>query len=134
AVAHGFNPVEGSDAWARRVDGSAGTLLVGSLRTFLFVVLGAGVIFAHARQLLTTRALAWSLVALTAADLWTIDRIYWQFSPPAKVLYAPDAIVDYLKQQTQPARVLVFAPDDRSFKHPDPFFGTRGTGEGTGLM
>jgi hypothetical protein len=39
-------------------------------------------------------------------DLWTIERLYWIFSPPAKVIYASDPIVEMLKAEPQPVRVL----------------------------
>jgi hypothetical protein len=41
-----------------------------------------------------------------AIDLWTVERIYWMFSPPARVIYASDPIVDMLKAEPQPVRVI----------------------------
>ena len=43
---------------------------------------------------------------LVAADLWSVERLYWHFSPPASVTYASDAAIDYVRAQTQPGRVL----------------------------
>jgi hypothetical protein len=45
---------------------------------------------------------------LMAVDLWTIERVYWLFSPPAKVIYASDPIIELLKKEPQPVRVLPF--------------------------
>jgi hypothetical protein len=54
-------------------------------------------------------------------DLWTVERLYWMFSPPAKVIYASDAIVDMLKAEPQPVRVLAL-PFEQPVQ-PDPFLG-----------
>jgi hypothetical protein len=35
-----------------------------------------------------------------------VERLYWQFSPPASVTYASDAAIDYVRAQPQPGRVL----------------------------
>jgi hypothetical protein len=39
-------------------------------------------------------------------DLWSVERLYWMFSAPANVIYASDPIVDVLKAEPQPVRVL----------------------------
>jgi hypothetical protein len=62
---------------------------------------------------------AWALLVLVAVDLWTIEHAYWMFMPPAKVIYASDPIVEMLKSEPQPARVLpleIRQPQER-----DPF-------------
>jgi hypothetical protein len=124
----------GIQAWTDKVASNSSDLLVGSLRTLFFVVLAAGLVLARQRRVIGARALAWGIVALVGADLWTIDRLYWLFSPPARILYAPDAIVEYIKKQPEPGRVLVWTPDENGIVHPDPYFGAHGGGEGTGLM
>jgi hypothetical protein len=48
----------------------------------------------------------WALVVLIGVDLWTVERLYWMFSPPAKTIYAGDPIVEALRAETQPVRVL----------------------------
>ena len=40
---------------------------------------------------------------MMAVDLWTIERLYWMFMPPAKVIYAGDPIIEALKTRA-PAR------------------------------
>jgi hypothetical protein len=54
-------------------------------------------------------------------DLWTVERLYWMFSPPAKVIYASDSIVEMLKAEPQPVRVLAL-PFEQPVQ-PDPFIG-----------
>jgi hypothetical protein len=39
-------------------------------------------------------------------DLWSIERLYWMFSPPAKTIYAGDAITKALQADPQPSRIL----------------------------
>jgi hypothetical protein len=109
-------------------------LLVGGWRSFFFIAIAAIGVLAFWRKALTARALAWALVGATAADLWSIDRLYWLFSPPAHVLYASDPVIDYLERQQQPGRVLVSKRGDEGLAHPDPYFGSNGSGSGAGLM
>jgi hypothetical protein len=45
-------------------------------------------------------------VALAAADLWSVERRYFRFSPPARVLYASDATIEYLQRLEEPGRVM----------------------------
>ena len=49
-----------------------------------------------------------------AVDLWSVERLYWMFSPPAKVIYASDPIIDVLKSEPQPVRVLSFLSQRRT--------------------
>jgi hypothetical protein len=43
---------------------------------------------------------------VVVADLWTIDRRFFDFKPPASELFADDAITAKLRQETRPFRVL----------------------------
>jgi Bacterial membrane protein YfhO len=55
-------------------------------------------------------------------DFWSIERRYWQFSAPASELYKTDAIIEHIKAQPEPGRVLSLLvqtpPSGR-----DPFLG-----------
>jgi hypothetical protein len=84
-------------------------LFVGAWRSFLFVAVTAGLGLAILRGKVSGRAAAWGLAALMAFDLWTIERIYWMFMPRAASIYASDPIIDALKSEPQPARVIAFA-------------------------
>ncbi|MEA2764243.1 MAG: hypothetical protein QOK07_647 [Gemmatimonadaceae bacterium] len=93
----------------RQLDGvraNSGALIAGAWRSFAFVALAAALGFATLRGRISTRTAAWALAALMTIDLWTIERLYWMFSPQAKVIYASDPIVDILKAEPQPVRVL----------------------------
>ncbi len=109
ATTGALTSIAGSFADDRQIDAvqaNAGALIAGARRSFAFVALAAGLGFATLRGKISTRAAAWSLAVLMVADLWTVERLYWMFSPPAKVTYASDPIVDMLKAEPQPVRVL----------------------------
>ena len=91
-----------------RVLANKGALFIGAWRSFFFVCLVVGLGFALLRGKLSSRAAAWALAALVTVDLWTIERSYWVFSPPAKEIFASDPIIDMIKAEPQPARVLAF--------------------------
>jgi hypothetical protein len=91
-----------------RVLANRGALVAGAWRSFLFVFLVVSLGFALLRERIPTRVAAWVVAGLVAIDLWTVERLYWTFSPPANVLYASDPIIDMLKAEPQPVRVLPF--------------------------
>jgi Bacterial membrane protein YfhO len=81
-------------------------LIAGAWRSFAFVFLFAALGFAFLSRRIAARAAVIVLALLMTADLWTIERLYWMFSPPANVIYASNAIVDALKAESQPMRVM----------------------------
>ena len=81
-------------------------LVFGALRSALFIALGAGLLWAWTRERVSARVVAWSVAALMALDLWTIERHYWMFSPRAAQLYATDPAIEAMKAAPQPGRVV----------------------------
>ena len=67
---------------------------------------------------------------LVALDLWSIERLYWQFSPPASQLFASDPIIEYLKAVKEPGRVLALQLSPQTDAQRDPYLST----ESNGLM
>ena len=63
-------------------------------------------LLAFKRNKIPRAAVGWAIALLAAVDLWTILRLYWVFSAPAAQLYASDAVIDYVKRDPQPARVV----------------------------
>ncbi len=104
-----------------RVQANRGALFLGAWRSFAFVVMAFAVWYGFTRNKLSIRLTAWSLALLVAVDLWSIERLYWMFSEPAKTIYATDPIVDLLKREPQPVRVLAFPV--RQTRGPDAFLG-----------
>ena len=75
-----------------------------------------------------------ALATIIVVDLWSIERLYWRFSPPAGVLYRSDPLIEYLKRAPQPGRVIPVALQPLTSGMRDPFLGGQGEGKGTGLM
>jgi hypothetical protein len=89
-----------------RVLANRGDLMIGAWRSFFFVALVVGLGLAAQRGKISGKGAAWALAALMVIDLWTIERLYWMFSAPAKVIYASDPTVEMLRAEAQPVRVL----------------------------
>jgi hypothetical protein len=85
---------------------NASALRLGALRLLMFSVLSGGVLWALAAGRASRALAALLVVAVTAADLWSIDRQFYEFSPRASVLFKDDAITSHLKAQAAPFRVL----------------------------
>lgn len=83
-----------------------GALLAGTLRSLLFAAAILGVIFTAMRGRIPTRVLVWVVPAIVTADLWSIARKYWIFSPPAKEIFAADAAMTVMMADSVPGRVL----------------------------
>ncbi len=105
---------------AERIDVNAPDVKVGALRSLLFVVLTCGAILLMAKGKITARIAGWALVALVVVDLWSIERFYWEFSPPANRLYATDTSIEFLKKIDQPVRVLTVGIPDFPMATNDP--------------
>jgi len=97
--------------------------LLGSLRSILFVVLTLGIIWASATGRLSRRATAGALAALVAIDLWSIERLYWKFSPRAQTLFAADPAIERMRADSSPGRVLAFAPRGSAADRDPTFYG-----------
>jgi hypothetical protein len=98
---------------------NSGALIAGAWRSFAFVALAVALGLATLGGRISARAAAWALAAVMTIDLWTVERLYWMFSPLAKVIYASDSIVDMLKAEPQPVRVLA-VPFEQP-RQPDAF-------------
>ena len=102
-------------------------IVMGAVRGFAFAALAVAALFGLVRQKVTPVLAAYALAALVAADLWSVERLYWRFSEPASVLYASDSITRYLNELDQPVRVLAFGGGPGVAEH-DPAL------QGDGLM
>jgi len=113
-----------------RVADNQGALFEGSVRSFLVAAATLGILFALLLNKLRATHAAWALIALAAVDLWSIERLYWQFSPTASQLFASDSIIDYLKSVKEPGRVLALQLSPQTDAQRDPYLST----ESNGLM
>jgi hypothetical protein len=91
---------------ADRVAENQAAVAVGAIRCLIFVVLLSSAILLYRRQRITATVTAALLGVLVAADLWSVERLYWRFSPPASVTFASDAAIDSVRAQKEPGRVL----------------------------
>jgi len=81
----------------------------GTLRSTLFGVMALACLFLLSTGRVSKEAGGYLLAGIVAVDLWSIERLYWQFSPGASVTFAADSTIAYIKAQPQPGRVLQFA-------------------------
>ena len=123
-----------ADQFASRANANAAEVILGAWRSFLFVALAVGALFWYLRTRTSVALVGVALAAIVALDLWSVEREYWMFSPPARVLFASDPALEMLKKEPQPGRVVVLAQGDSGIVASDPYFGTDGQGRGTGLM
>lgn len=110
-----------------RVQANAGAVTLGAWRSFLFVLVAGAVLIAFIRGKLSLVAAGWLLAAATAADLWTVERHYWMFSPPASEIYASNPVIQYIQQHnvTEQGRVYGVALAPGAAIH-DPLLGYDG--------
>lgn len=90
----------------------------GAIRSTLFAVLALATIFLIGSRRLSRMAGGALLAGVLVVDLWTVERLYWQFSEPAAKLFAADATIEYVRQQPVPGRVLTLP---QQVLHRDPF-------------
>jgi len=91
---------------AARVTANADALQGGALRLLVVVVLGGGILWAVWRGRLTGAAAAAALAVAVVGDLWSVDRLFFEFRDPASVTYADDAVTSRLRAVAKPYRVL----------------------------
>lgn len=112
-----------SIAPAQKVDyvaGNASAMQLGALRSLLFVGLAVGTLWLQTARRVPATVAAWVLAAIVAIDLWSVDRVYYRFSPPASELYGSDEAIDYLKKLREPGRVIALPLADMQVQN-DPF-------------
>jgi hypothetical protein len=102
-------PPEYIEAFSQKASANRAQAILGVWRSFFFTLAGAGLVWAFVTERFAPRPLVLGLIALLIVDLWSIERMYWTFSPRAKQLYATDAAIDAIKadmaKEGQPGRV-----------------------------
>jgi hypothetical protein len=88
---------------------NAEPLRAGAARLLLFVVLAGGAFWAIGVGKVRGAAAAALLLAVMSADLWSIDRQFYTFSPRAAELFRDDPVTAALRQVKPPYRVFDFA-------------------------
>jgi len=91
---------------APKLAANAPELQRGALRLLVVVALAAGVFWAIWTGRLRHYAAAGALGIVVVADLWSIDRRFFDFKTPPSELFADDALTAKLRQEPKPFRVL----------------------------
>lgn len=91
---------------AAHVVANAGPLQAGALRLLVTVLIGGGILWAIWKRKLDGTLAAAALVFAVGADLWSIDRLFFDFREPAAQLYRDDEITTRLRATPKPFRVL----------------------------
>ncbi len=102
AIAEGIAMAQRMEA----VQANAPALRLGSLRLLLFVALGGAVLWAAAAGRLRAGLAALLVAGVVVADLWSVDRQFYLFSPRAAELFKDDEVTSRLRQTPMPYRVL----------------------------
>jgi hypothetical protein len=91
---------------ASRVVANASALQLGALRLLLVVVIGGGVLWAVWRGRIAGAGATAALAVIVIGDLWSIDRLFFEFRDPAAVTFRDDAVTSRLRAEPKPFRVL----------------------------
>ncbi len=91
---------------AEAVFANAGALKSGAVRLLAFAVIATLLLWATVTRKMPARIATLALVAATSLELWSIDRLFFNWSPRATQLFADDAVTTYLEKAPKPYRVL----------------------------
>ena len=94
------------------------SLIGGAVRSFIFAAACIAVMWAVATKRLGGVRGAAALVALATLDLWSVNRRYFRFSPPARALYGSNAAIQYLQQLEEPGRAIALSLGEGGFGDP----------------
>ncbi len=108
---------------ADRVSLNDANLMAGAWRSFIFLAGTVLVVWMLGVKRLTPALAGWALAALTVADLWSVERQYFRFSAPAAEIYASDAVIEHIKREPQPVRVITTALAEGAAYHDPALFG-----------
>ncbi|NUQ20345.1 MAG: hypothetical protein HOQ09_05225 [Gemmatimonadaceae bacterium] len=109
AISGGFGVMIDSLADPARLQAAGdgrGLLTWDALRILVLGGIAIGVIFASLRGRLRAGPVWISLAVLVALDLWSVEQRYIQWSPPASVTFAPDAVTKLVRADTGIFRVV----------------------------
>jgi hypothetical protein len=94
-----------------RAEPNASAAILGGWRSFIFVALTAGVFWFYAGDRLNPRTAGFALIALVTVDLWSIEREYWMYMPPASITFASDPAIEAIQKDIdttgEPGRTIL---------------------------
>jgi hypothetical protein len=92
-----------------RVFENESELRAGSLRLLFVVLAGGAAAWAIAAGRLQGALAAGALAVVVVGDLWSIDRRFFTYKPPAETLFAADPIIQRLQGSEGPYRTLDYS-------------------------
>lgn len=95
---------------ADQVAANSDQLQLGALRLLLVALAGGGVVWAIARGRLRGAAAAAALGLVVGIDLWSIDHLFFNYTAPARQIFAPDPITSRIRAKGHPYRVMDIPP------------------------
>ena len=98
---------------------NADEVVLGAWRSFAFVLLAAVIVLFYRRGRMKLRTAGWALAIVAAVDSWTIMRHYWVFSPPASISFKSDAVIETIRRDTIPSRVLAIELEPNPLRDPN---------------
>lgn len=107
---------------------NASEVMAGAWRSAAFIVAIAALALAAAKGRIRGHAMLAAVAVLLTVDLWSVERHYWKFLPGADVVFADNAITDYLNEQPEPGRVLPIGLSPTTVR--GPYLGFRGAYDG----
>lgn len=90
----------------QRATANASALRLGGVRLLAVVLIAAGVLWGITTGRLRGAGTAGALGLIVAADLWSVDRRFFTYSPPAGTIYGTDPLLMALANAEKPFRVL----------------------------
>ena len=91
---------------AAQVTGNAGALQGGAVRLLAVLLAGGAIIWAIAAGRLKGAPAAALLVLVTVTDLWSVDRLFFDWNRPARELFADDPLIARMREAPAPFRVM----------------------------
>jgi hypothetical protein len=91
---------------APRLAENASFLQAGSVRLLVVVLVGGAALWAIRSGRLAGALATAALAVVMVGDLWSVDRLFFGYQPPASVLFADDPIITRFRQTPKPYRVL----------------------------
>ena len=78
----------------------------GALRLLVVVLMGGGALWAIWQGRLRRAAAAAALVVVVVGDMWSVDRLFFEFRGPASEIFRDDQVTAKLRAERKPFRVL----------------------------